>query len=323
MLAFTDTALDLLQSTPDIAVVIVTFNSGPEVIRCLASVMQSVDVQVNVTVVDNNSADDIPQQIARSFPTVRLIQLNKNLGFACAVNIGIREARSHAESAPFVLVLNPDTTVDGRALRTLLDFAEAHPRAAIVAPLLTYPDGANQLTARAFPTAAAGLWGRRSPLTRAFPNNRWSTRFLVGRDATAGDPAFQCDWVSGACMLVSQPVLDQVGLLDERYFLFWEDADWCKRMADHGYEVWTVPSAVVGHSEGGSRRGWPSPVVKSFHRGAYLYWRTHIAPQWWNPLRWFAAVALQTRSAMLIAFHRLDIVIRNVHLNWRLSWLKS
>jgi GT2 family glycosyltransferase len=101
-------------------------------------------------------------------------------------------------------------------------------------------------------------------------------------------------------MLVPRSVLDEVGGFDERYFLFWEDADWCRRIADAGYEVWTVPAAVVVHDEGGSRKGWPAPVVRSFHRGAYRYWATHVAPQAWNPLRWLAAAALAGRAGVLI-----------------------
>ncbi len=297
-----DTSRD---SSPDISVVIVTYNSGREVLSCLDSLSASTGPRLEVLVVDNNSTDEMVHRILLSYPDVNVLQMGTNRGFACAVNVGIRVA-----AADVILVLNPDTIVEPNTLATLLEFSKSHPSAGVVAPLLVYPDGSNQLTARSFPTAAAGMWGRRSPLTRVFPRNRWSSHFLVGRGTEPGDDAFRCDWVSGACMLVPKRAIERVGMLDERYFLFWEDADWCKRMADQGYAVWTVPLAVVSHSEGGSRRGWPAAVVKSFHRGAYLYWRTHAAPQWWNPMRWIAAVALCARSTALIAAHRLENTVR-------------
>ena len=116
--------------------------------------------------------------------------------------------------------------------------------------------GAISSTARTFPTPAAGLFGRRSPLTRLMPNNRWSARYLSGRQRTGEEP-FAVDWVSGAAMLVPRRVIEEVGALDEGFFLFWEDADWCHRIKDAGYAVWCVPAARVVHHEGGSRGfGW-------------------------------------------------------------------
>ncbi len=286
-----DDAFDELDT---VAVIVVTYNSGHDVLASLRSVQRSTRRNKHVVVVDNNSTDGIPDLIVTEFPDAKLIRVAQNVGFATAANIGMA-----ATSTPYVLVLNPDTVITPGAVDSLIGFAAAHPTVGVIAPLLLFPDGRNQGTARRFPTAAAGVFGRRSPVTRLFPNNRWSSRFLSGRDMKPGDPPFQCDWVSGACMLVPRSAIDAVGMFDTRYFLFWEDADWCARMAAQGFEVWTVPEAVVVHSEGGSRRGWPTPVVKHFHRGAYLYWKTHSAPQWWNPFRWAAAGLLIARAALI------------------------
>jgi GT2 family glycosyltransferase len=107
-------------------------------------------------------------------------------------------------------------------------------------------------------------------------------------------------------MLVPAQVIARVGALDESFFLFWEDADWCRRIADAGFGVWCVPAAQVIHDEGGTRRhGWAPRVVVHFHRGAYLYWRKHHAPQLWNPLRWLAAVALTGRAVAVVLLEQL------------------
>lgn len=284
------------QRGAEVAVVIVSYRCRDDVLRCVGSVTDTVpDQRYEVVVVDNDSRDGTPEAL-RANGGVTVIETGENAGFARAANIGIAATR-----APYVLLLNPDAVVEPGALDTLVAFAGSHERAGVVAPRLVHPGGADQLTARAFPTPAAALFGRRSPLTRAFPRNPWSRRFLVGA-THAGDEPFRVGWVSGACMLVPRTCIDRVGPLDEGFFLFWEDADWCRRITDAGFEVWCVPKARVVHDEGGSRgHGWPVAAIRSFHRGAYRYWCKHHAPQPWNPARWVAAVGLAARAAAVVA----------------------
>ena len=107
-------------------------------------------------------------------------------------------------------------------------------------------------------------------------------------------------------MMVPAAVVARTGGFDETFFLFWEDADWCRRLADDGYQVWCVPEARIAHDEGGTRdHGWSPRVAAHFHRGAYLYWRNHHAPQAWNPARWAAAGLLATRAAAVVALDAL------------------
>ena len=244
------------------AVIIVSYHCRDHVVACVDQVLASVlDHRVEVIVVDNASADGTEEALAGR-AGVRVLQMGRNAGFARANNRGIA-----ASTGRHVLVLNPDTLVEVGAIDRMVDWADDHPWAGVVAPALVYPDGRDQQTARAFPTPSAAVFGRRSPLTRWFPRNRWSTRFLAGR-AHHGDEPFEIDWVSGACMLVPRCVIADVGAFDEDFFLYWEDADWCRRMADAGYQVWCLPKARVVHDEGGTRdHGWPTPVVVHFHRG--------------------------------------------------------
>jgi N-acetylglucosaminyl-diphospho-decaprenol L-rhamnosyltransferase len=285
----------------DVLVAIVAYHCRDDVLACVESVRRSVQgIDVDVVVADNGSDDGTVAALAEHPAVARVLDLGRNTGFAHASNRAIESGSSRT-----ILLLNPDTTVEPRAIDAMAAFLDEHPDAGVVAPRLVNPDGSDQQTARAFPTAAAAIFGRRSPLTRLFPRNRWSTRFLTGRDH-GGDAPFEIDWVSGAALMVPRAVADEVGLLDEGYFLFWEDADWCRRIKDAGYQVWCEPAAVVVHHEGGTRdHGWSTPVVRHFHAGAYRYWRTHHAPQAWNPLRWAAAVGLAARALAIVARERL------------------
>jgi GT2 family glycosyltransferase len=293
-------------SAADLDVVVVAYRSRDYVTACLDSLEAARDdLRVEVTVVDNDSVDGTVEAVRSRRPSLGLhataVPMGTNAGFARASNTGIARGR-----APYVLLLNPDTVVGRGSLTSLVRFAQQHPHAGVVAPRLTNPDGSDQLTARAFPTPAAAVFGRRSPLTRWFPRNPWSSRVLAGREASTGTQPFRVDWVSGAAMLVPRRVIEHVGGLDEGFFLFWEDADWCRRIHDAGYEVWCLPSVHVVHDEGGTRRhSWTPVTLRSFHAGAYRYWRKHHAPQPWNPLRWSAAALLTLRAVVLAGRYRL------------------
>ena len=150
---------------PDLGFVIVTWNCRQDIARCLPSVLGGVfDHRLEVVVADNDSADGTAELVAERFPEVELVAMGRNAGFAAATNAGMGRT-----TARHVVLLNPDTVVDPGALDALVAFADERPAAGVVAPALCNPDGSDQGTARSFPTPAAGLFGRRSPLTRLFP----------------------------------------------------------------------------------------------------------------------------------------------------------
>lgn len=285
----------------DLDVVIVSYRCRDLVLRALAGLVSGAgDLAISVRVVDNGSADGTVPSIRRGFPDVEVVAVGYNSGFAAASNRGI-----DAGTGRYVMLLNPDAVPAPGSLDALVRFADAHPQAGVVAPWLLNADGSDQLTARSFPTPAAAVFGRRSPLTRMFPRNRWSASYLSAQIRSRTEP-FRVDWVSGAAMLVRRSVIDTVGALDEDFFLFWEDADWCRRISDAGYDVWCVPAACVTHDEGGSREhGWTPRSIRWFHQGAYRYWMKHHAPSPWNPLRWAAGVLLTARAAVLTVRHGL------------------
>ena len=238
----------------DVDVVIVGYHSRDLVLACLDSLAAAADGAVlSVTVVDNGSNDGTVEAVAARGDGTRVIDMGENTGFAVANNAGMARGTGR-----YVLVLNPDTVVGHGALRTLVEFADRHRGAGVVAPRLLNADGTPQLTGRAFPTAAAGIFGRRSLLTRWFPNNRWSRKFLAERERRRRRPAVRgrlgvrrrdAGAAHGAC---------GDGGFDEGFFLFWEDADWCRRIKDAGYSVWCVPG---GHRR--PRRGrHPRPSLE-------------------------------------------------------------
>ena len=157
------------------------------------------------------------------YPHVRVIEMGSNTGFARANNRAIAAA-----SGRFVFLLNPDTVPEAGSIDRLVDFLDRTPAAAVAAPRLLNPDLTDQGTARSFPTASAAVFGRRSALSKLFPRNPWSQRYLVGRSVGGSEP-FTVDWVSGAAMMVRRSVIDRIGGLDEGFFMHWEDADWCRR----------------------------------------------------------------------------------------------
>lgn len=282
--------------TPDLSVIIVSYQSRGFIGNCLASLGEAArSATYEVVVADNASTDGSAEYLRREWPNVRVIETGANRGFAGAANLAIR-----ASSGRHVLLLNPDAVALGGALDVLVDFLDATPNAGVVSPRLLNTDLTDQGTARAFPTPFAGIFGRRSLLTRLFPRNRWSRRYLVGRDRT-GDEPFEVDWVSGACLMSRRDLIDRVDGLDEGFFMHWEDADLCKRIKNAGYSVHCVPKARVVHHEGGSRRGWPARQVWVFHQSAYRYYAKHNAPGAWSPRRLAALAILSGRAAAIIA----------------------
>lgn len=287
---------------PDISVITVTYECRELLRPMLASLDGATRARAaEVIVVDNASSDGVVAMLRSDWPSVTVIEMGENAGFAKANNRGFAAARGR-----YVMLLNPDTVAHDGSLTALADFLDSDARAAVAAPRLLYPDLRDQGTARSFPTAAAALFGRRSVLTKLFPKNRWSRRYLSGRAQTGAAP-FEVDWVSGAAMMVRRDAIDHVGGLDEGFFMHWEDADWCHRMKDAGHKVFCVPASRIVHHEGGSRRGWPPRQLRAFHEGAFRYYAKHHAPQWWNPLRYLAAAGLALRAGALIAVYQVAV----------------
>lgn len=224
----------------DLSIIIVNYGSGRLVKACVDSIRRSPPQgDYEIIVVDNASPDDSQELLATEVPGIRFVPLKENLGYAAGVNIGIQHAWGE-----LLLILNPDIIVLDGALHTLLQFAREHPRAAVVAGQLINPNGSVQDSCFRFYTPFTIL-ARRTPLgVLPFGRRHLENIFLAGVDHANARPV---DWVLGACMLVRRAAVAEVGLMDERFFLYFEDMDWCRRFWEAGHEVWYVPAARFAH----------------------------------------------------------------------------
>jgi GT2 family glycosyltransferase len=273
-----------------VSVVIVTFNSARDIGPCLASIAAATRVDHEVIVVDNASADGTPDVVRREYPSVRVIERTVNGGLSRAVNEGVR-----ASNGRQVVALNPDTTLAGDAFGVLSAYLHEQPDVGVVAPRLLDPDGGVQLSCRRFPGYATAVFSRYSPVTRLFPRNRFSQRYLMSDYDHAG--LRDVDWVSGAALMFPRSVFDEVGGWDDGFFMFSEDVDFCRRVHDAGYRVVYHPGASVYHRIGVSRRA-PVRIVVARHRSMWRYYRKHLRG---HPLRdavTGAGIALRCASAL-------------------------
>jgi GT2 family glycosyltransferase len=254
------------------AILIVNFNSGEHLGACLGSIAEHAP-EVRVIVVDNASTDGSEGPAANIGDRVSLHRSTTNLGFARAVNQGLTQAHCDA-----VLLLNPDCRLLPGALAALQTELAAHPDCAVAGPQILDDDGGIQGSVRGDPDMLTGLFGRSTLLTRVFPASR-AARRNVRIDVISSETSVsaEVDWISGACMLVRRAALEAVHGFDERYFLYWEDADLCRRLRALGYTIRYVPRAKVMHSIGRSSRSAPALAIRAFHRSAYTYYATHVA----------------------------------------------
>ncbi|MFQ5511445.1 MAG: glycosyltransferase family 2 protein [Candidatus Krumholzibacteriia bacterium] len=285
-------------NSPNISVVIASFNCWHHLKNCLGSLAVSKHLLAEVIVIDNASVDGTVEKLRKEFPQVRVIENPSNVGHTGAVNQGMRET-----TADLVLVLDADTELWADAIEYMASFLGEHLDSWMVAPRTLNTDGTLQETARNFPSAINGLFGRRSILTRLFPNNRFSRKYL-GRGEMAGEEPFRVQQISAACMLFRREVLSTVGMWDEAYTGYWVDSDWCKRIQAVGGVIYCVPRAVVTHHEQNKPFMKKSPErIIAFHRGAQRFYRLHYTSGRWDPRSLLAAGLLATRAAMLIGLN--------------------
>ncbi len=253
------------------AVVIVNYQSYDELHGCLASIERGCG-GASVVVIDHSSNAEAADVLSERFPDVQLRRVASNDGFAAGVNNGAR-----ATSSPFILLLNPDCVVEPEACCRLADWLEGHPDVAVAGPRIRNADGTVQPSARRFPDFTTAIAGRSSWLTRVLPGNPISRRNLPARDLADATPR-EVDWVSGACMCVRRDAFEAVGGLDEGFFLYWEDADFCRRLAHAGWRTMFVPTAVVTHVGGRSSRHAQDASLEAFHDSAFRLFRKHAGP---------------------------------------------
>jgi len=247
-----------------LSIIIVNWNTRQLLVDCLRSVFATVrDIDFEVIVVDNCSTDDSVECVRALFPQVKLIESSENLGFARGNNVALGEA-----SGEFILLLNPDTVLLEHAVSRLCNALRAYPALGAVGSQLLNPDGTFQQSWGRFP----GLWTE-LPLV-----NRLLTRtpqVLASRSSHQEPPILLVDWVSGASLMMRRQALEQVGPLDEDYWLYTEEADWCYRVSKANWKIGVVTGAQVIHVARAASRQKYAETLMHFHRSRLLFLLKH------------------------------------------------
>lgn len=275
-----------MNKNPLLSVCIVTFQATQLLSEALESLIKSTSVEHEIIVVDNGSSDGVEEMLVTSFPKVKLIKNDRNLGFTLPMNQAMRVA-----SGQFILELNPDTIILPGALDQLLEFLDKHPRAGICGPKVLNLDGSLQKSCRrgdARPWAVITYFLGFSAL---FPRSKFFSQYHMSY--LDPDQSYPVHGVSGSCMLIRRQVLDQIGYLDEKYFAYQEDADYCMRARAAGWQVYYVSEAQIMHYGGmGGSMVNPKRSIIEWHKAYYLLYRKHFAKDYFFLFNWFYYLAM-------------------------------
>jgi GT2 family glycosyltransferase len=253
----------------DLSIIIVNWNTKNLLIQCLESIFRTAgEVDLEVFVVDNGSTDGSGRAVKERFPDVKVIENQRNVGFARANNQALRISKGK-----YLLLLNPDAQVKGKVIEELISFMEAHSKVGISGVQLLNPNGSKQNSIANFPSLTTEFLNK-SLLRRLFPKK------FPGKEREDSEP-IEVDSVIGACLMVRRDALEQVGLLDEDYFLFLEETDWCYRMRRAGWKVYHVPQAEVYHFQGKSAEQEKKRAKVQYYRSRYHFFKKNRGTWQW------------------------------------------
>jgi hypothetical protein len=287
--------------TPALSLCIPTLNAKNLLRDCLGSIYANTQrVSFEIIVVDNHSEDGTLEMLRDEFPGVRVIANDHNAGFTKPTNQALR-----ASTGRYALLLNNDTLILPGALDRLVEFADAHPDAGIVTPKVLNRDGTLQKQCKRGLATPWELFCYFSGLAARFPNDpRFAGYLLTSLDENETHPVAA---VSGSCMLIRRAVLEQIGLLDERFFAYQEDTDYCYRAGQAGWQIYYYPGAQIIHygSHGGSRIN-PYRSIWEWHRSYFIYYRKNLAARYFFLFNWFyyVAMVLKLATALAVNFFR-------------------
>jgi GT2 family glycosyltransferase len=253
----------------DLSILIVNYSTCKLTVDCLRSVLTSnTSYEYEIIVVDNSSKDNSVLEIKKHFPHIHLIENDHNVGFAKANNQAMRIAKGK-----YVLLLNSDTIIQTNTLDTMLTFMENHPEVGASGCKIVLPDGSlDKACKRGFPTPSASFYYAFG-FSKLFPKVPRFNQYQLGY--LDPDQEYPIDCLVGAFMLVRRSAIDQAGMLDEDFFMYGEDIDWCYRIKQVGWEIYYYPQTTIVHYKGASSRRKPYKIIYEFHRAMYLFHRKH------------------------------------------------
>jgi GT2 family glycosyltransferase len=280
----------------NLSICIVTYQARDYLRACLLSIYEHPPPQsFEIIVVDNHSTDGTVAMVKAEFPQVQPIENQKNMGFTAPMNQAL-----HAAKGKLLLQLNPDTVVFPHTFERLIEFMETHPEVGICGPKVLNKDGTLQKPCRRGESRPWAVISYFLGLYKLFPRAKRFGGYLL--NYMDEDETHAAAGVSGSCMLIRREVIDQIGYLDERFFAYQEDADFCFRARQAGWQVYYLPTAKITHfgGEGGSHVH-PTQSTIAWHRSYYLYYQKNLARDYFFLFNWFYYALMGVKLVLALA----------------------
>jgi GT2 family glycosyltransferase len=284
--------------TFSLSICIVTYQACDYLRDCLNSLYaHSPDGEFEIIVVDNHSTDGTIGMLENQFHQVQLITNPTNNGFTVPMNQALRQAQGQ-----YLLQLNPDTIVHAQALNQLIQFMETQPKAGICGPKVLNTDGSMQKPCRRGESTPWAVITYFLGLSSLFPKSKLFGGYLM--NYLDEDEIHEVDGVAGSCMMIRREVVDQIGYLDERFFAYQEDADFCFQARGAGWKVYYVPTARITHYGGqGGSRVQPYRSIFEWHRSYWLYYRKNLAANYFFLFNWLYYLAMVIKLIFALLFN--------------------
>ena len=271
---------------PLLSVCIVTYEAKDVLRDCLRSLCESTRLSFEVIVADNGSKDGVGEMLRQEFPRVHFIRNQANLGYTVPMNQALRRARGD-----YLLQLNPDTVILPEALDRLVNYLDEHPGVGICGPKVLNRDRTVQKSCRRGEPTPWAVVTYFLGLSDLFPKSRLFGQYQMSY--IDDDQVHTVAGVSGSCMLVRRQVIDQIGYLDENFFAYQEDADFCYRAREAGWDVVYYPKSQITHFGGlGGSRVEPYRSIIAWHQSYFYYFRKHLAKRYFFVFNWFYYLAM-------------------------------
>jgi hypothetical protein len=284
----------------DVSVIVVSYNTKDLLRECIRSIYRETrEIEYEVFVVDNRSTDGSPDMVKGEFPKVRLIRNDLNVGFAAGNNIALKKGRGR-----YFLLLNPDTQLVNNAIGILADYMDSHRDVGASGCMLLDGNKEVQMVCRKFSRIAHEVGELMPVINRC--RWRWMSRNYLS-DEFDYRSCGETDYVQGACLMVRRVVIEEIGLMDERYFMYSEEEDWCYRMKRKGWKVMYVSSAVVVHYQGMSTRQHSSEMLVELYRSKFQFFSKNYGI--WRAR--FLKIVLVTMMAFSVPYFTIVSLVRS------------
>jgi GT2 family glycosyltransferase len=289
-----------VQTGIDVSVCIVTYKARDLLRDCLFSLFENSGLPFEVIVVDNGSDDGTAEMLQEQFPTVTLVENKTNAGYTRPMNQALKLGKGR-----YLLQLNPDTLILPHTLDYLVEFLDARPEVGICTPKVLNKDGTLQPQCRRGESRPWAVISYFTGLAKLFPHSKWFGQYLMSyMDENQNHPV---DGVSGSCMLIRRAVIDQIGYLDERFFAYQEDADYCFQARKAGWQIYYVPDVQIIHYGGrGGSRVEPYQAIVAWHQSYFRFYQKNLAKDYFWFFNWlfYFAMFFKLSLALLINFFR-------------------